>query len=119
MVLHESQSRLYENLVGRSWGFWRFFYPRLQAAFPHFVEVPLESFYRAINRVRPSFIRVEADEVTYGLHIILRFELEKELVTGNKRLIPAFQRSRSGYDGIDPWLPPVVNIAAAGDSCVQ
>ena len=81
--LHESQSRLWENVVGRSLPFWRWFYPRAQATFPDVLgDVPLESFHRAVNRVRPSFIRVDADEVTYGLHIILRFELEQELLSG-------------------------------------
>jgi carboxypeptidase Taq len=79
--IHESQSRLWENLIGRSLPFWRYWYPEARELFPDaFGSVSLESFYRAINRVRPSLIRVEADEVTYGLHIILRFLLEKELI---------------------------------------
>lgn len=78
--VHESQSRLWENLVGRSMPFWRFAYPLLVEAFPEAVgDVPLERFYRAINAVRPSLIRVEADEVTYNLHVILRFELELDI----------------------------------------
>jgi carboxypeptidase Taq len=82
-ALHESQSRLWENVVGRSLAFWRGFYPRLQAAFPRsFGNVSVEDFYVALNRVSRSFIRVDADEVTYGLHIILRFELEQELISG-------------------------------------
>ncbi|MEP6893341.1 MAG: carboxypeptidase M32 [Gaiellaceae bacterium] len=82
-ALHESQSRLWENVVGRSLPFWRGFYPRLQAAFPaSFRDVGVEEFYAALNRVRRTFIRVDADEVTYGLHIILRFELEQELISG-------------------------------------
>ena len=82
LALHELQSRMWENLVGRSRPFWRYFYPRLQAAFPEqFQNVEMETFYRAINRVQPSLIRVEADEATYNLHIILRFELEQELFT--------------------------------------
>lgn len=82
-ALHESQSRLWENVVGRSLPFWRWFYPRLQARFPDVLDgVSLEAFHRAVNRVRPSFIRVDADEVSYGLHIILRFELEQELLAG-------------------------------------
>ncbi len=81
--LHESQSRLWENLVGRSRPFWRHFFPKLQAAFPaQFGGVGLETFYRAINKVQPSFIRVEADEATYNLHVILRFELEQEIMEG-------------------------------------
>ena len=82
-TLHESQSRLWENVVGRSLPFWRWFYPRLQETFPvPLGSVPLEDFHRAVNRVRRSFIRVDADEMSYGLHIILRFELEQELITG-------------------------------------
>ena len=82
-ALHESQSRLWENVVGRSLPFWRGFYPRLQAAFPGpFGDVGVEEFYAALNRVSRSFIRVDADEVSYGLHIILRFELEQELLSG-------------------------------------
>jgi carboxypeptidase Taq len=83
-ALHESQSRLWENVVGRSLPFWRWFYPRLQAAFPEALgNVELERFHRAVNRVRRSYIRVDADEATYGLHIILRFELEQELLAGS------------------------------------
>ena len=82
-TLHESQSRLWENVVGRSLPFWRWFYPRLQATFPDRLgDVSLESFHRAVNRVRRSFIRVDADETSYGLHVILRFELEQELFSG-------------------------------------
>jgi carboxypeptidase Taq len=81
--IHESQSRLWENLVGRSRGFWHWFYPQLQAAFPaQLADVPLDAFYRAINRVKASYIRVEADEVTYNLHTLLRFELEVDLLEG-------------------------------------
>ncbi len=82
LSIHESQSRWWETLMGRSLPFWRYFYPRLQKALPHLKSVPLERFYRGINKVAPSFIRVEADEVTYCLHVILRFEIEKELVSG-------------------------------------
>ena len=82
-TLHESQSRLWENVVGRSLPFWRWFYPRLQETFPDRLgSVPLESFHQAVNRVRRSFIRVDADETSYGLHVILRFELEQELLSG-------------------------------------
>jgi len=81
--IHESQSRLWENIVGRSRGFWGYFYPRLQAAFPRQLErVSLDEFYRAINRVERSLIRVDADEVTYNLHVMLRFDLELDLLEG-------------------------------------
>ena len=82
-ALHESQSRMWENIVGRSRPFWNHFYPQLQAAFPGTLgDVEQESFYRAINRVKPSYVRVDADEATYNLHIILRFELEQEILAG-------------------------------------
>lgn len=81
--MHESQSRLWENLVGRSYGFWEHYYPTLQTTFPEALSnVSLDSFYQSINTVRPSLIRVEADEVTYNLHIMLRFELENAMIAG-------------------------------------
>jgi carboxypeptidase Taq len=81
--IHESQSRLWENLVGRSLPFWRFFYPRVQEVFPDQLRgVDLDRFYAAINRVQPSLIRIRADEVTYGMHVILRFEIEQDIVNG-------------------------------------
>ncbi len=78
--VHESQSRMWENVVGRSRGFWVHWLPRLRACFPQLAGVDLDTFYRAVNRVRPSAIRVEADEVTYNLHIFLRFEIENLMV---------------------------------------
>lgn len=87
MSVHESQSRFYENVLGRSRGFWRHWFPRMQAAFaPQFDGVELEEFYKALNKSEPSLIRVEADEVTYGLHIILRFELENDLFNGRVKV---------------------------------
>ena len=81
--VHESQSRLWENLVGRSPAFWTYWLPRLRDRFPLSLrDIGLDDFIRAINVVRPTLIRVEADEVTYSLHVILRFELELELVEG-------------------------------------
>ena len=80
--VHESQSRFWENVVARSRGFWKYAFPLLQTSFPHLAGVPLESFYRAINKVGPSLIRVEADELTYSLHIMLRFEMEQDLLDG-------------------------------------
>jgi carboxypeptidase Taq len=85
--IHESQSRLWENLVGRNHAFWRHQYPRAQQAFPAaLADVPLDTFYFAINDVRPSLIRVEADEATYNLHILIRFELEQALINGEVKL---------------------------------
>ncbi|MGE5176618.1 MAG: carboxypeptidase M32 [Hyphomicrobiales bacterium] len=83
LAIHESQSRLWENQVGRSRAFWRRFYPGLRARFPEvFRSVEVEEFYRAANRVAPTFIRVDSDEATYNLHIILRFEMEQGMITG-------------------------------------
>jgi carboxypeptidase Taq len=105
MALHESQSRMWENLVGRSLPFWRRFYPQLQKLFPEPLgRVDVEAFYRAVNKVQPSFIRVEADEATYNLHIILRFELEQEVFGGELRLadLPdAWNARMREYLGID------------------
>jgi len=81
--IHESQSRLWENLVGRSRGFWTHFYGTAQKRFASLSGVSLDDFLRAINEVRPSFIRVDADEVTYNLHVFLRFELELALISGD------------------------------------
>lgn len=83
-MVHESQSRLWENLVGRSRPFWSYYYPHVQATFPEALgDVPVEAFYKAVNRVQPSLIRIEADEITYNLHIMLRFELELALLDGS------------------------------------
>ncbi len=87
LAIHESQSRLWENLVGRSEPFWRFFYPRVQATYPEQLgAVSRERFTAAINTVKPSLIRIEADEVTYGMHVMLRFELEQDIVNGRVEL---------------------------------
>ncbi len=104
--VHESQSRLWENVLGRSREFWRCYYPRLQEFFPQQLgEVEREEFYRAINKVSPSFIRVEADEVTYNLHIFLRFELEQDLVEERLRvtdLPEAWNAKMEAYLGLTP-----------------
>jgi carboxypeptidase Taq len=104
--VHESQSRLWENLVGRSREFWSRYYPRLQQTFPAtLASVPLNDFYRAINHVTPSFIRVEADEVTYNLHIILRYEMEQALLTGQLSVQDApaaWNAKMQSYLGITP-----------------
>jgi len=85
--VHESQSRLWENLVGRSPAFWRHFYPSLRSVFPEPLrDVDEEAFYRAVNRSYPSLIRVEADEVTYNMHVLLRFELENEMLEGTLKV---------------------------------
>lgn len=104
--VHESQSRLWENVVGRSRGFWEYFYPRLREAFPEqYNKVPLDTFYRAINKVERSLIRTDADEVTYNLHVMLRFDLELDLLEGRLEVkdLPAAWRARFKADfGIEP-----------------
>ena len=103
--VHESQSRLWENLVGRSQPFWQFYYRPLQDHFPSLRRAELDAFYRVVNRVQPSLIRVEADEVTYNLHIMLRYELEKELITRSlavSKLPEAWNDRMQTYLGITP-----------------
>ncbi len=106
MAIHESQSRLWENLVGRSRPFWVYFYPRLQQLFPSQLEnISLDTFYRGINRVEPSLIRVNADEATYNLHIMLRLELEIALMEGSlavKDLPSAWNSRVKEYLGLTP-----------------
>ena len=103
--LHESQSRLWENLIGRSQPFWQFYYRPLQDHFPSLRRAELDAFYRVVNRVQPSLIRVEADEITYNLHIMLRYELEKELIRGSlavSKLPEAWNDRMQTYLGITP-----------------
>ena len=104
--IHESQSRLWENCVGRSRPFWRFFYPILQQTFPDQLKaIEVDRFYAAINRVKPSLIRVEADELTYNLHIMLRFEIERALLEEqlNPHDLPEIWREKmQQYLAIEP-----------------
>lgn len=104
--IHESQSRLWENLIGRSRAFWEHYYPQLQQLFPADLQgVNVDQFYRAINLVEPSLIRVEADEVTYNLHVFLRFDLERELLSGQLAvadLPQAWNDRMEQYLGIRP-----------------
>ncbi len=104
--VHESQSRLWENLVGRSRPFWTHFFPRLQEAFPETLKgADLETFYRAINKVERSLIRTDADEVTYNFHVIIRFELELELLEGKlavKDLPEAWRARYAELLGVEP-----------------
>jgi len=106
MAVHESQSRMWENLVGRSKSFWTFFYPKLVKRFPsQLANVTLEQFYRGINKVEPSLIRVEADEATYNLHIMLRMELEIAMLEGRLQagdLPQAWNQKMSEYLGVTP-----------------
>jgi carboxypeptidase Taq len=104
--VHESQSRMWENLVGRSRGFWEHFYPLAQATFREsLADVRLDDFYFAINDVRPSLIRTEADEVTYNLHVLVRFELEQALLDDDLRVadLPgAWNEKYRRYLGVEP-----------------
>jgi carboxypeptidase Taq len=104
--MHESQSRLWENHVGRGLPFWRYYYPTVQAAFPQALgDVEVTAFHRAINKVHPSLIRVEADEITYCLHIMLRFELEIALFDGTLSVEDApaaWNEAMRRYLGITP-----------------
>lgn len=106
LAVHESQSRLWENLVGRSLPFWEHFYPRLQEIFSaQLGNVSLQAFYRGINKVEPSLIRVEADEATYNLHIMLRLELEIGLLEGKiaiEEAPEAWNARMESYLGITP-----------------
>ena len=105
MGIHESQSRFYENLLGRSAAFCRFLFPKLQELFPEeMLNYTWQDFYRAVNRVQPSLIRTEADEVTYSLHVMIRYELEKRVMAGElavRDLPKAWNALYKEYLGID------------------
>lgn len=113
--IDESQSRWWEILIGHSLPFWQHFYPQLQNEFPEKLSsVPLDEYYEAINTVKPSLIRVQADAVTYSLHVILRFELEKALIEGSlkvKEVPEAWNEKMREYLGIVP--------IGASDGCLQ
>ncbi|REJ66751.1 MAG: carboxypeptidase M32 [Planctomycetota bacterium] len=104
--IHESQSRMWENQVGRSEAFWRHFFPHAQRAFPEaLADAARDEFYFAINNVEPSLIRVEADEATYNLHILIRFELELALIEGELKPADApaaWNEKYREYLGIEP-----------------
>jgi carboxypeptidase Taq len=97
--VHESQSRTWENIVGRNRGFWEHYYPRLQQIFPDQLKnVPLDTFYRAINKVQRSLIRVDADEVTYNLHVMIRFDIELQLLEGSLEIRDLPEAWHSRYE---------------------
>lgn len=103
--IHESQSRMWENLVGRNVPFWKHFYPKAVGTFPSLKGVDFDDFFFAVNNVEPSFIRVEADEVTYNLHILLRFEIERDLFAGKIKaedLADIWNQKFTDYFGITP-----------------
>jgi carboxypeptidase Taq len=105
LAIHESQSRMWENLVGRSLAFWEHFYPKLREKFPQFNTIALDAFYKGINRVKPSLIRIESDEATYNLHIMLRLELEIGIIEGKIKVkdLPGIWNAKiKEYLGIEP-----------------
>src|SRR6516165_9600261 len=113
--VHESQSRLWENVVARSRPFWEHYYPALQRTFDDQLgSVPLDTFYRAINKVERSLIRTDADELTYNLHIMLRFDLELKLLEGRLRVKDLPEAWRAG-------MQADLGVAPSGDrdGCLQ
>jgi len=114
--VHESQSRMWENIVGRSKGFWSWALPQLQRAFPQQLGgVDLDTFYRAINQVTPSFIRVEADEATYNLHIMLRFEIEMELLNGQIKIADLARVWNERFEAFFGIVPPTDTLGVLQD----
>ena len=105
MSIHESQSRFYENIIGRSKEFWEYFLPFVKYEFEQFKDISLDKFYEAINYVKPSLIRTEADELTYSLHIIIRYEIEKALINGNLDIDDVkeeWNKKYKEYLGVEP-----------------
>jgi len=104
--VHESQSRLWENIVGRSKAFWKYFYPKMQKLFPEILKnVSMEEFYLAYNHVEPGYIRIGSDEVTYNLHILLRYEIERDVVEGKikaENLRDIWNSKMKEYIGLEP-----------------
>ena len=115
LAIHESQSRLWENLVGRSLPFWQAYLPVMRKYFPNQLDhVDVQTFHRAINRVQPSLIRVEADECTYNLHVILRYEIERALIEGTMRVddVPSVWNEKvKQYLGVE--------VKKDSDGCLQ
>lgn len=103
--IHESQSRLWENQIVRSINFWRFYYPKYKKYFPPLKNVSIEKFYESINIVRPSLIRIESDELTYNMHIIIRYEIEKAVLEGKlkvKDISKVWNSKYKDYLGVEP-----------------
>jgi carboxypeptidase Taq len=114
--IHESQSRLWENLVGRSRTFWKAYFPRVQQLFPQKLgKVSLEDFYRAINVVQPSYIRTESDEVTYNLHIVLRFEIEMDLINRRVKVKDLPEAWNSKFKQFFGLTPPTADVGVLQD----
>ena len=105
MSLHESQSRFYENIVGRSKEFLSVILPTLKEKFPQLEDIDVDKLYKAVNKVEPSLIRTEADELTYSLHIIIRYEIEKQLINGEisvSELPEVWNKKYKEYLGVEP-----------------
>jgi carboxypeptidase Taq len=116
LAIHESQSRLYENVLGRSFPFWSYYYPRLKKIFPgQLGDIPIDAFYTAINKVEPSYIRVESDEATYNLHIMLRLELEIALIEGSLEVKDLPQAWNAGMEDFLGLTPPNDSLGVLQD----
>lgn len=114
--IHESQSRLWENLVGRSFAFWKYFFPELKKTFPGvFDDLSLETFHFAVNHSAPSFIRTESDEVTYNLHVALRYDLETALLTGRLKVADVPQAWNEAMKGTLGVVPPTDALGCLQD----
>ena len=115
LAVHESQSRTWENVIGRSYPFWKYFWTWFQEQHPFLAEYNVDKFYAAYNKVEPSFIRVGADEISYNLHILVRFEIEVEIITGKldvKNLPEAWNAKYEEYLGI---VPPTDSLGCMQD----
>lgn len=103
--IHESQSRFWENIIARSYSFWKFWYPSLLQHFPILTDVSPEAFWKAVNRVQPSLVRIQADELTYPLHIILRYEIERDILRGSldiRDIVDCWNEKMEHYLGCKP-----------------
>jgi carboxypeptidase Taq len=115
LAVHESQSRTWENVIGRSYPFWKYFWTWFQEQHPFLAEYNVDQFYAAYNKVEPSFIRVGADEISYNLHILVRFEIEVDIITGKldvKNLPKAWNAKYEEYLGI---VPPTDSLGCMQD----
>jgi carboxypeptidase Taq len=115
LAVHESQSRTWENVIGRSYPFWKYFWTWFQEQHPFLAEYNVDQFYAAYNKVEPSFIRVGADEISYNLHILVRFEIEVDIITGKldvKNLPEAWNAKYEEYLGI---VPPTDSLGCMQD----
>lgn len=105
MGIHESQSRFYENIIGRSEEFLRYLYPKFKELFKNFDKIDFNEFYKVVNKVEPSLIRTEADELTYSLHVIIRYEIEKALFNDEitvEELPEVWKKKYKEYLGVEP-----------------